>query len=394
MKHTNNNKIYSYGKQCIDEDDIQAVLNILRTDWLTQGPTIDAFEKELCKKTNHRYATALANGTAALHLTALALGWSKEDIVLTSPISFVATANCIVYAGATPYFVDIDTCTYTLNINKLEDSIKSLKNNDKRVKAVIGVDYSGHPCDWENLRFLADKYDFQLVNDACHAFGALYKNRTDYLSQYADASILSFHPVKHITTGEGGAVLTNDKSIDEKIKRLRMHGLTKDKDLLIKNDGEWYYEMIELGYNYRITDIQCALGMSQLKKLDKFIERRQEIAHYYDQAFQNNEIFIVPKISSDVYSAYHLYPLQILFHRIFKAKNDLFKQLKSNNIHCQVHYIPIHLHPYYQKNYEFQYGDYPAAEKFYEQEISIPMYEALTEEDLVYITKKILELVI
>ncbi len=386
------NKIYSYGKQYIENDDIQAVTNVLKSDWLTQGPTIDCFEKALCNKSGSIYATAVVNGTAALHLAGLALGWIKGDVVLTTPITFLATANCILYACALPDFVDIDEITYTIDINKLEDKIKHYQKKGKKIKAVIGVDYAGHPCDWEELRFLADKYEFQLVDDACHAIGAKYKNHSDYASKYADVAILSFHPVKHITTGEGGAILTNNKEFDKKVKTLRTHGMTKDEHYLEKNDGPWYYEMHELGFNYRITDIQCALGISQLKKLDRFIENRQQIAGYYDNAFENDERFIVPQPSEHIYHAYHLYPLQIRFDMISTTKKKLYQELSTKNIFCQVHYIPIHLQPYYREKYGFQMGDFPIAEKFYAQEMSIPIYPQLEKDDLEYIYTAIREL--
>ncbi|QTA87897.1 UDP-4-amino-4,6-dideoxy-N-acetyl-beta-L-altrosamine transaminase [Desulfonema magnum] len=383
------NKSYSYGKQYIEKDDIQAVIDVLKSDWLTQGPTIGNFEKLLCEKLGSSYATAVANGTAALHLMALALGWMKGDVVLTTPITFLATANSVLYAKAIPDFVDIDGVSYTVDIDKLEDKIEYYQKKGKKIKAVVAVDYAGHPCEWKQLRFLADKYEFQLINDACHAIGAMYKNEHHYISMYADTAILSFHPVKHITTGEGGAILTNSKEFQEKVKILRTHGMTKDENRLEKNDGPWYYEMHELGFNYRITDIQCALGISQLKKLERFIQRRQEIAHYYDSVFEGDERFIIPQCAEDISHAYHLYPLQIRFDRISITKKALFERLRGKNIYCQVHYIPIHLQPYYRKNFGFQPGDFPVAEKFYEQEMSIPVYPQLETEDLEYISSTI-----
>jgi UDP-4-amino-4,6-dideoxy-N-acetyl-beta-L-altrosamine transaminase len=383
------NKIYSYGKQCIEDDDIQAVIDVLKSDWLTQGPTITNFEKLLCEKSGSLYASAVMNGTAALHLTGIALGWTKGDVVLTTPLTFLATANCILYAGASPDFVDIDEKSYTIDIDKLEDKVRKYRKKGKKIKAVIGVDYAGHPCKWEDIRFLSDKYEFQLIDDACHALGAEYKNDRHYASKYADVTILSFHPVKHITTGEGGAILTNNKKIDERIKRLRTHGMTKDEKYLDRNEGSWYYEMFELGFNYRITDMQCALGISQLKKLERFIQRRQEIAYYYNSAFKGDERFIIPQCAEGISHAYHLYPLQIRLDRISITKKDLFERLREKNIYCQVHYIPIHLQPYYRKNFGFQPGDFPVAEKFYEQEMSIPVYPQLETEDLEYISQTI-----
>lgn len=384
-------KQYSYGKQFIDEEDIQAVVEVLRSDWLTQGPNIEHFEERLRQKLKAQYAAVVSNGTAALHLAGLALGWKEGDIILTSPLTFLATANCILYAGGTPDFVDIDASTYTLDPNKLEEKIKQYLQKGKKVKAVIGVDFAGHPCHWEDLRFLADQYQFQLVDDACHALGAKYKGEVSYSVKSADAAIFSFHPVKHITTGEGGAILSNSKELDEKIKILRTHGMTKSEKYLETQEGPWYYEMHDLGFNYRLTSIQCALGISQLKKLDDFIQKRQKIATYYDQFFAQKESFIIPKAKNDVSHAYHLYPLQIKFTEKGIGKKEFFEKLREKNIFCQVHYIPIHLQPYYRKNFGFSEGDFPLAESFYRREISLPLFPQLEQEDLEYITQSILE---
>lgn len=386
-------RIYSYGKQTIDEDDINAVVDALKSDWMTQGPTIQRFEKALSEKFGSEFASVAANGTACLHLIALGLGWKKDDIVITSPITFLASANCAIYAGAKVDFADIDSASYTIDPEKLEDKLKFYASQNKKVKAVVAVDYAGHPCDWDTLKTLKEKYNFQLVNDYCHALGAEYNNDIQYAAKYADAVNLSFHPVKHITTGEGGAVLTNDEILDKKIKTFRTHGMTKDETILEKNDGPWYYEMQDVGFNYRITDLQCALGISQLSKLDKFVERRREIAKYYDAIFSTNDYFSHPHVSGNVKHAYHLYPLQIKFERLKISKKEFFAILKKQRIIGQVHYIPVHLQPFYRKNFGFKPGDFPVAEKFYEQEISIPMYPALTNEDLEYIAGTIIETV-
>lgn len=382
-------KIYSYGRQTIERDDIESVIEVLKSDWLTQGPVVKKFEDELSNYFGSKYASAVANGTAGLHLIALSLGWKKGDLIITSPITFLASANCAIYAGADIDFVDIDERTYTLDPDKLEDKIKSHLTKNKNVKAVVAVDYAGHPCDWDALRNLKEKYDFQLVNDFCHALGAEYKNDYQYAVKYADAVNLSFHPVKHITTGEGGAVLTNNEELDKRIKILRTHGMTKDESTLEKNDGPWYYEMHEVGFNYRITDFQCALGISQLKKLNHFVEKRRAIAKFYDEIFGNDEHFIIPFISDKVKHAYHLYPLQIKFDELKISKKEFFQKMKEKNILLQVHYIPVHLQPFYRKNFGFKKGDFPTAEKFYEREISIPIYPSLTEEDVNYISQTI-----
>jgi len=382
---------YPYGRQAISDDDIQTVVEVLKSDWLTQGPTIKKFENELCQKFGSKHASVCANGTAGLHLIALSLGWSENDIVVTSPITFLASANCAIYTGAKIDFIDIDYSTYTMDPDKLEDKIKFYLSQNRKVKAVVAVDYAGHPCDWEALKTLKEKYDFQLVNDFCHALGAEYKNDFQYAVKYADAVNLSFHPVKHITTGEGGAVLTNNEELDRRIKTLRTHGTTKDESILEKNDGPWYYEMHEVGFNYRITDFQCALGISQLKKLDSFVEKRRAIAKYYDEFFSQDDRFVVPAVSFKAKHAYHLYPLQIKFDELRISKKDFFLKMREKNILLQVHYIPVHLQPFYRKNFGFKKGDFPVAEKFYEREVSIPIYPLLNESDLNYISETILK---
>ncbi len=387
-------KFYSYGKQTIEQDDIDSVVEVLKGDWLTQGPNVQKFENELTEKFNAKYISAVANGTAGLHLIGLALGWKKDDIVITSPITFTASANCILYSGAIPDFVDINEKIYTLDVNKLEEKLKHYNGKGKHVKAVVAVDYAGHPCDWESLRILANKYNFQLVNDNCHALGAEYKGDLGYAVKYADVVNMSFHPVKHITTGEGGAVVTNNKVLDEKIKILRTHGITKNKKYLEKNDGPWYYEMHELGFNYRITDFQCALGSSQLKKLDGFVKRRSEIAKYYNMEFKDDERSIVPNVKVNIKHAYHLYPLQIKFDKLKISKKKFFEKMRENNIGLQVHYIPVPLQPYYKNNFGFAEGNFPIAESFYKNEVSIPIYPLLETEDLEYIVNKINELAI
>jgi UDP-4-amino-4,6-dideoxy-N-acetyl-beta-L-altrosamine transaminase len=386
-------KIYSYGKQSISDDDIKAVVEALKSDWLTQGPAIKKFEDALCNKFSSRYCSVVSNGTASLHLIGLALGWKEGDIVITSPITFAASANCALYSCAVPDFSDINEQTYTIDVNKLEEKIKSYYSGNKKVKAVVAVDYAGQPCDWESLRYLADKYEFQLVNDNCHALGAEYKGDTGYAVKYADLVNLSFHPVKHITTGEGGAALTNNAELDKKIKILRTHGITKDENIMEKNDGPWYYEMHYLGFNYRITDFQCVLGISQLKRLDEFVAKRRKIAEYYNKAFKDVENLISPATAEYALPSYHLYPLQVKFDRVGISKKEFFSKLRQKNIYGQVHYIPVHLQPYYKNNFGFKEGDFPAAEEFYRREISIPIYPALQDEDLAYISKTIIDLV-
>jgi len=412
-------KKFSYGRQSINRSDIAEVIKVLKGDWLTQGPKIQEFEKDLSNKFGAKYVSAVSNGTAALHLTGLALGWKADDIIITTPITFLASANCILYSGATPDFADSDENFYTIDINKLEEKIKQYVSKKKRIKGVVAVDYAGQPCDWKGLRYLANKYEFQLVNDNCHALGAKYYGSEKYAVKYADVVCQSYHPVKHITTGEGGSVLTNIKDIDERIKTLRSHGMIKGMVSGIRTSvsGEeryagvsdtrhqnapWFYEMQMLGYNYRITDFQCALGTSQLKKLGGFIKKRRDIAKYYNHEFKSDERFIIPREMKNGKHSYHLYPLQINFNKlklrdecagIQEVKIKIFNELKGKGINCQVHYIPVHTQPYYTDNFGFRKGDFPIAEKFYEREISIPMYPLLTESDLSYIVKTIKEVI-
>tara|TARA_Y100000310_G_C20636514_1_gene791461 strand:+ start:356 stop:1519 length:1164 start_codon:yes stop_codon:yes gene_type:complete len=383
----------TYGKQSIDQSDVDAVIQVLKGDLLTQGPAVEKFENDLKFYFGAKHCCAVANGTASLHLTGLALGWKPGDIVITSPMTFLASANCIIYAGATPDFVDIDAVSYTIDADRLEERIKDYIKKGKQVKAVVAIDFSGHPCDWEALRTIAKQYELKLVNDNSHALGATYFGDKQYASKYADVVTQSYHPVKHITTGEGGAVFTNDPAIGEKVKCLRTHGMIKNTDLLGNNDATWYYEIGEVGYNYRITDFQCALGSSQLKKLDKFLHKRRGIAKKYDELFSNIDTLKIPKVTDSIGHAYHLYPLQIDFDKLTITKEEIFNKMKASGINLQVHYIPVHLQPFYQQKFGFKTGDFPISESFYRNEVSLPIYPELSTEDVSFVVNNIMEII-
>ena len=384
----------NYGKQYIDDQDIKLVVKTLRSGFITQGPRVKEFENILKKKFKSKFCIAVANGTAALHLVGLSLGWKSGDIVITTPLSFIATSNCIVYAGATPCFVDIDRSTYNIDVNKLEKKIKSLKNNNKKISGIIATDYAGQPCDWLNLKRISKKYKVPLINDNCHAIGASYKGDESYAIKHADFVTQSYHAVKQITTGEGGAIFTNNSKLEKKIRILRSHGVTRDKKEILNSHGPWYYEMKEMGYNYRITDFQCSLGISQIKKINKFIKRRRDIAAIYNDAFKDSKIFEIPKVNSLSRHAYHIYPLLINFEKLKINKKLLFQKMFKNKINLQVHYIPIHLQPYYKKNFNYRNGDFPFAENFYKKEVSLPIYYSLTNLQIYKVIKLIKKLCI
>ena len=374
-------KTYSYGKQSITDGDVESVIQALRSDWLTQGPSVSRFEDDLAKRFGAKAAVAVSNGTASLHLIGLALGWQKGDLILTTPNTFLASANCALYCGADVDFVDIDETTFNICPQKLEIKLNELKSKGTSVKAVVAVDFGGYPCDWKKLSQLAVSYNFDLVDDACHAMGATIDGDEICSAKYAKAVNLSFHPVKSMTTGEGGAVLSNDIDFINRVKTLRTHGMTKDPTVLEKNDGPWYYEMHTLGFNYRITDFQCALGSSQLKRLNEFNKRRREIAQFYNKNLDKNFVS-TPKVAANVEHAYHLYPALLNLEKFNVGKSEIFQALQAEGLNLQVHYYPVPLQPYYKQRYGFKAGDFPVAERFYEREISMPVYPSLTDEDL------------
>jgi UDP-4-amino-4,6-dideoxy-N-acetyl-beta-L-altrosamine transaminase len=373
-------KYIPYSHQHIDAKDIKAVVTALKSDWLTQGPKIKEFEQALCAYTGAKYAVAVSSGTAALHIAALSAGIKKGDEVITSPITFAASANCVLYCGGTPVFADIQKGT--VNIDPEEIKIT------KRTKAIIPVHFAGRPCDLKEINGIAKRHDLIVIEDAAHALGAEYMGEKIGSCRYSDMAIFSFHPLKSITTGEGGAVTTNSKDFYEKLMMYRSHGITKDKGLLVnKTEGEWFHEMQFLGFNYRITDIQAALGLTQLKKLGKFIKQRKAIVSLYNKSFSSNRYFDIP-LDDGCFSANHLYPIR-LKDKFVLRRADIFSAMRGQGLGVQVHYIPVYLHPYY-KNLGFKKGLCPVAEDFYNREISLPIYPGLKREQALYAAKKIL----
>jgi len=372
----------NYGKQTIEEDDIQAVINALNSDYLTQGPQIEKFENSLKKYFGFKFCSVVSSGSSALYIASKSLGWKKGDYIITTANTFLATASCILHAGARPEFVDLDPKTYTLDVNKTEDRLKKLSG---KVRAIIGVDYAGYPCDWVSLRFLADKYNLKLINDNCHALGAKIENDKKYASKYADIATHSYHPVKNITTGEGGAILCNDQELYKKILIFRNNGMKK------KIDMPWEYRVSELSMNFRISDIQCALGNSQLKKLDKFVSKRNDIAKIYDQYFNNIDCLTLPPKDKKIYHAYHLYPLLIDFRKIIITKKNLFNKLRKKKINLQVHYVPLYYHKLFKKFTNKKL--LPFTENFYKQEVSLPIYPLIKEREIKKVVTEILNLI-
>lgn len=373
-----------YGKQHITEEDINAVVKALTSDFLTQGPEIATFEKAFAEYIGCKYAVAVSNGTAALHLCTMALGVNKNSRVITSPITFAASANCVRYCDGEVYFADIDSKTYLLDINKVRALLE--KHPKGYFSGIIPVDFAGNAVNLEEYKKLADEFGCWIIEDACHAPGGYFfdsKGTKQFCgnSQFADLAIFSFHPVKHIACGEGGMVTTNDEVLYHKLIKLRTHGITKDPNLMHKNDGGWYYEMQELGYNYRITDFQAALGTSQLKRADAGLNRRREIAQIYFDSFKENKRI---KGQSSVVDghAYHLYIIEV------DNRKDLYDYLKTKNIFCQVHYIPVHTLPYYE-SLGWKQGDFENAENYYKGCLSLPMYPTLTKEEQQFVIETI-----
>ena len=381
-----------YGHQNISQQDIDSVVEVLRSDWLTQGPMVERFETAIASFCDAKHAVASCNATAALHLSCLALGVGKGDYVWTSPNTFAASANCALYCNANIDFIDIDPQTYNISIDCLKNKLEQAAKINKLPKVVIPVHFAGQSCEMKAIKELADKYKFYIIEDASHAIGGKYCQQNIGCCKYSDITIFSFHPVKIITTGEGGMALTNDKTLYDKLKLFVSHGITRNPDLMQgEYQGPWYVEQISLGYNYRITDIQCALGLSQAHRINEFVAKRQELAARYNEALKELPI-ILPYQKEYNYSAFHLYVIALRLEELQKSRKQIFTELRKADIGVAVHYIPVHTHPYYQ-NLGFKWGDFPEAERYYQRTITLPLYPSLTQKDQDFVINKISELV-
>jgi len=379
-------KKISYGKQTILDEDIKAVVEVLKSDFLTQGPKVSEFEETLAKYHGAKYGVAFCNGTAALHGTYNAIGIKPGDEIITTPITFVATANGAIYCGGKPVLTDINPNTNCIDVSKIEEKIT------QNTKAISPVSLAGYPVDLKTIRKIADNHGLYIIHDSAHALGSS-RNGT-FGMEYADMAILSFHPVKHIATGEGGMVLTNNEELYKKLLLFRSHGITKDSKLLNKNDGPWYYEMQSLGYNYRMSDIHAALGISQFKRVNDNLISRNKTAKIYNDAFENLDFLIIPPnigfnilktkdaTKTDNIHAYHLYTLRL---KNPAKRLEFYTYLHEKGIMAQIHYVPVHMQPYYMVNFGYKQGDFPNAENYYASEISIPMYHNITVEDRQYV---------
>lgn len=370
-----------YGRQEVTKEDIDSVVEVLKSDFITQGPVVPKFEKVVADFCGASYAYAVNSATSALHLACLALNVTKGDEVWTAANTFVASSNCALYCGAKVDFIDIDPATFNICLKDLQRKLEVAKKNQKLPKVIIPVHMTGQSCEMEEIFKLSKEYGFKIIEDASHAIGGKYKNSYVGSCKFSDITVFSFHPVKIITTGEGGMALTNNKEIARKIELLRTHGITRDDDLIKHSDGPWYYEQQVLGFNYRMTEIQAALGLSQISRLEKYIKIRNKIALQYDKLFSDLP-FKTPKIIDGVYSSFHLYVVRIEQEKINKTHKEIFESLRDSNILVNLHYIPVYHHPFYRNKLGFNYGYCQNAEKYYKEAISIPMYPTLKDNEI------------
>jgi len=362
-----------YGRQSIDESDIQAVVETLRSDWLTTGPKVAEFEDAMAGWVGAKYAVSFSSGTAALHAAAFATGLQSGDEAITSPLTFAATANCVLYQGAMPVFADVLEDTLNLDHEQVATRITA------RTKAILPVDYAGHPAELDSILQLADRHGLIVIEDACHALGAEYRGRR--VGSVAHMTVFSFHPVKHLTTGEGGMVTTDNPVFAETLRRFRNHGISSDARQR-QRAGQWHYEMVLLGFNYRLTDIACALGLQQIKKLEANLERRRQIAAQYASEFRCMASVVAPVVGPEVNPAWHLFPIRLDLPRLSAGRGELFQALRAENIGVNVHYIPVHRHPYYHDRFGYKGGEFPVAEAAYERLISLPMFHGMSDNDV------------
>jgi UDP-4-amino-4,6-dideoxy-N-acetyl-beta-L-altrosamine transaminase len=373
-----------YGHQSIDEADIQAVVDTLRSDWLTTGPRVAEFEEAFAARTGAQYAVSFSSGTAALHAAAFTAGLKAGDEAITSPFTFVATSNCVLYQNAVPVFADVSPDTLNLDPDLAAARVTS------RTRVILPVDYAGHPADLTPIMELAERQGLVVIEDASHALGAEYKGRP--VGSVAHMTVFSFHPVKHITTGEGGMVTTDNPKFAETLRRFRNHGISSDARQR-QSAGQWHYEMVLLGFNYRLTDIACALGIQQLKKLDANLLRRRQIAERYTAAFREIPELISPAVRDEVNPAWHLYPVRLDRGKLKTDRGQVFQALRAENIGVNVHYIPVHRHPYYSERFGYRGGEYPVAEEAYDRLISLPMFHGMTDEDVDDVIRAVIKVV-
>lgn len=382
-----------YGKQNINQQDIDAVIQVLQSDFLTQGPQVPLFEKTVAEYVGAEYAFAVNSATSALHIACLALGLQKGDVLWTSPITFVASANCALYCSADIDFVDIDPQTYNLSVDALQKKLVQAKLENKLPKIVIPVHLCGQSCDMEKIHALSKEYGFHIIEDASHAIGGKYQS--DYVGscKYSDITVFSFHPVKIVTTAEGGMALTNNATLAQKMDLLRSHGVTRNTALMNKEtEGPWYYQQVELGFNYRMTELQAALGVSQMHRLTQFVEKRHTISNKYNEILKDLPI-ILPYQIPESYSGLHLYVIRLKLDELKASRKQVFEALRAKGIGVNVHYIPVHTQPYYE-NLGFKLGDFPVAEAYYDSAISLPMYPDLTDDQIQYIYESLQEVLV